>query len=113
MGASPELVYDVSANSGWLHLTAIDVDGDNGAELVMFHPSNGTWWVVDGDGSTPVYLWGQFTTRHEASGRVWILRGGETFGLRYLGDLVAGSTEREWLIATSSDTFGLLALTRE
>ena len=51
--------------------------------------------------------------RHEASGRVWILRGGETFGLRYLGDLVAGSTEREWLIATSPDTFGLLALTRE
>ena len=133
-GEAPSLVYDVSTNSGWRHLVAIDVDADGGAELAMFHPSNGTWWVVDGAGEDSVYLWGVFTTkhgwvdpfsadldddgdqeliiRHEASGRVWILRGGQTFSLRYLGDLVAGVVEAEWLVATGSDSYGLVALQR-
>lgn len=135
LGGTPQLVYDVSTNSGWQFLTTADLDGDDTDELIMFHPSNGTWWAIDPSRSQDsLYLWGTFTTRtgwvvslvadvdtdgrddllirHAPSGRVWAVLGGSTARLSYLGDLVIGETEGEWVANHPDGAVGLIAVTR-
>lgn len=130
----PRLVVDVSTNTGWQHLSVVDADGDGADELAMFHPSNGTWWLVDDSAGPSLALWARFSTRsgwvnpvaadfdddgnedllirHESTGRVWALRGHGGGSLSFLGTLVSGAVEGEWLIEIAGDTPGLLVMIR-
>jgi hypothetical protein len=133
-GENPRLVYDVTTNSGWQHLTSGDLDQDGTDELIMFHPSNGTWWVVDpSTAPARLSLWGRFSTRtgwvnpvtadingdgsddivirHQPTGRVWGMLGSTPGRLIFLGDLVAGTTEGDWLVRHPATGLGLVALT--
>jgi hypothetical protein len=51
--SSPRRFTTYRTRTGWDAHLAADVTGDGRAELLSYHPSNGTWWVtsVDGDGT--------------------------------------------------------------
>jgi hypothetical protein len=46
---SPRLLATYTTRSGWGAHLAADVTGDGRAELLSYHPSNGTWWKTVGD----------------------------------------------------------------
>jgi hypothetical protein len=134
-GGRTHLVFDASTNSGWRYHVAVDYDGDGADELAMYHPSNGSWWVIDAsNGPAKARWWARFSTRygwvspmaadlserageavmirHEATGRVWAIEG-STGSVTFVGTLVPGTVEGDWLIAHPATRLGLLAVTRD
>jgi hypothetical protein len=61
--ATPRRLTTYSTRTGWEAHLAADVVGDAKADLVSYHPSNGTWWVTSA-GSSGVFGSPTWLTRY-------------------------------------------------